>query len=218
MNEANDGLYISSFLYDFSDSQEGWQGDFVDYPVSVNDSTDDDSTVYALRFSHTERPKNLGGSKALMLSGNNQGADLFMFIKKKITGLAPDVSYNLVFEVELASELPEKGLGKEVLLKAGATYSEPKKMIDNGLYVLNIDKGTNLDRGEDMIVLGTIGVVEPAKEFKLITRTNGESYGPFIAKSNSKGEMWLLIGTESLFKGTTTVYYSKINVVLSTSY
>jgi hypothetical protein len=210
---ADSGLLISSFLFDFSKEQYDWQADFADYPV---DSAQ--AASYLLSATYTARPENLGsGVSAMMLTGNNQGEKLFMYMKKKVTGLVPDVNYTVIFEIELASELPAKGLGKEVLLKAGATYSEPKTMIDNGNYVLNVDKGESFNRGEDMVPLGNIGTTEGTKDFQLITRSNGETSGPFIAKSNSKGEMWLMVGTETTFHGITTVYYSKVNVILSSS-
>lgn len=211
---ADSGLLISSFLFDFSQEQYDWQADFADYPVDSAKAAE-----YQLSAQYTARPENLGNSiSAMMLTGNNQGEKLFMYMKKKVTGLAPDVNYTVIFDIELASELSARGLGKEVLLKAGATYSEPKTMIEDGNHVLNVDKGENVDRGEDMLPLGNIGTTESSKNFQLITRSNGETTsGPFIAKSNSKGEMWLIVGTEAAFHGVTTVYYSKVNVVLSSS-
>lgn len=209
---ADSGLVISTFLFDFSKEQYDWQADFADYPV---DSAK--AAQYHLSSQYAARPENLGNVSAMMLTGNNQGEKLFMYIKKKITGLVPDVNYTVIFDIELASELPAKGLGKDVSLKAGATYSEPKTLIDNGNYVLNVDKGEAYSRGEDMIPIGNIGTTEGTKDFQLITRSNGETPGPFIAKTNSKGELWLMIGTESTFQGVTTVYYSKVNVVLSSS-
>jgi hypothetical protein len=209
---ADSGLTLRSYLFDFSTGQNEWEADFADYPV---DSAK--GAQYQLSATYTARPDNLGtGVSAMMLTGNNQGEKLFMYMKRKVTGLQPDVNYTVIFDIELASELPAKGLGKDVLLKAGATYSEPKTMIDNGNYVLNIDKGELNDRGEDMIPLGNIGT-DGTKDFQLITRSNGETPGPFIAKTNSKGEMWLLIGTETTFQGVTTVYYSRVNVVVSAS-
>lgn len=209
---ADSGLTIKSYLFDFSTGQNEWQADFADYPV---DSAK--GAQYQLSANYTGRPANLGsGTSAMMLTGNNQGDRLFMYIKRKITDLQPDVNYTVIFDIELASELPAKGLGKDVLLKAGATHSEPKTMIEDGNYVLNVDKGYANDRGEDMILLGNIGN-NGSKDFQLITRSNGETPGPFIVKTNSKGEMWLLIGTESTFQGITTVYYSRVNVVVSAS-
>jgi hypothetical protein len=209
---ADSGLTLKSYLFDFSTESYDWQADFADYPV---DSAR--GAQYQLRAEYTARPENLGNSvSAMMLTGNNQGEKLFMYIKKKVTDLQPDVNYTVIFDIELASELPAKGLGKDVLLKAGATYSEPKTMIENGNYVLNVDKGEAYNRGEDMIPLGNIGTTG-TKGFQLITRSNGETPGPFIVKTNSKGEMWLLIGTESTFQGVTTVYYSRVNVVVSAS-
>jgi len=67
-------------------------------------------------------------------------------------------------------------------------------------------------------LLGNIAVDFDTKDYVLITRTNGGSNASsFIAKSSSKGELWLIVGTESGFEGVTTLYYTKIDVVFSTA-
>ena len=145
-----------------------------------------------------------------------------MFMKRKISDLSPNTDYTLVFEVELASNAP-KGLagiggapGESVFLKAGAASTEPKKVIEDNQYALNVDKGNQNTPGEMAIVLGDIAVSYDTQDYALITRNNTEKT-PFIARSNSKGEIWLLVGTDSGFEGTTTVYYTRINVVLSST-
>jgi len=212
------GIWVSSESFDFSEDQHGWQADFADYPA-----TEEDSIGYELKFEYTNRPANLGSGKSILLSGNNHSDDLFMFMKKKITGLAPATDYNIFFDVELASNAPTGAVGiggapgESVFLKAGACYQEPKKLIDDNKYVLNIDKGNQLTEGEDMIVLGHIGVAPTTTAYTIINRTNASSE-PFKARSNSMGELWLIVGTDSGFEGTTAVYYTKINVVFSASY
>jgi hypothetical protein len=66
------------------------------------------------------------------------------------------------------------------------------------------------------VVLGDIAVPSDSQDYALITRNNAGN-APFIARSNSKGEIWLIIGTDSGFEGTTTLYYTRINVVFSAS-
>jgi len=157
-----------------------------------------------------------------MLSGNNHSDDLFMFIKRKVSGLTPNTSYNLVFEVEVASNAPEGSVGiggspgNSVYLKAGASNIEPVKNIQGDQYVLNIDKGNQSDGGANAIVLGDIATPLTVAEYALITRNNASSSAePFIAESNSAGDIWLMIGTDSGFEGTTTVYYTKVKVLFS---
>jgi hypothetical protein len=214
------GFLIFSESADFSVSQEGWVGDFADYPVGP-----DDSAFYELRFEYTNRPSELAPSspqKAILISGNNHSDDLFMFIKKKVAGLQPNTNYTVVFEIEMASNALKNQVGvggapgEGVFVKAGATPVEPLKIIDgSNYYRMNIDKGNQGSGGIDMMVLGNIAV--ETADYNLISRNNTNQYAPFIAKSNSAGELWLIVGTDSGFEGITTLYYTHINVVFSTS-
>ena len=208
---------VFSNASDFSVGLESWTGDFADYPIGP-----DDSTFYELQFEYTDRPSNLGApQKAVLLSGNNHSDDLFMFIKKKISGLRPNTEYTLGFEVELASnaEKNTSGIGgspgESVFLKAGASRIEPKKIVEGNFYRLNIDKGNQSTSGNDMRVIGNIAV--ESSEYSLINKSNSNPYDQFKVRSNSFGELWLIVGTDSGFEGITAVYYTKINVVLSTS-
>lgn len=213
----SNGIMVFSYGFDFSQSQDNWAVDFTDFPAGV------DSSSYELKFAYTDRPSNLGANKkSMMLSGNNHSDDLFMFMKRKVTDLTPNTDYTLVFEVELASNAPKGSVGiggspgESVFLKAGASTTEPKKVIEDNQYALNVDKGNQSTPGEMAIVLGNIAVSEGATDYELITR-NSASDEPFIVRSNSKGEIWLIIGTDSGFEGTTTVYYTRVNVIFSTS-
>jgi hypothetical protein len=99
-----DGFYVFSEVFNFNEGTQGWEGDFADYPV-------DDSIFYELNYSHANLPANLGFGKALLLSGNNHSDDLFMFLKKKITGLAPNADYNASFEVKFATNSAKNSVG-----------------------------------------------------------------------------------------------------------
>lgn len=220
LSDDSPGISVFSASFDFNQSQGGWEADFTDLP-----SDPGDSSLYELKFAYTDLPPHLGPRKSIMLSGNNHSDDLFMFIKKKITGLVPNTAYNLVFEIELASNA-KAGLagiggapGESVYLKAGATKIEPLKIIQGDQYVLNVDKGNQISSGANAIKIGDIAIPSSATDYTLITRSNASSSDqPFIAQSNDAGEMWLLVGTDSGFEGTTTVYYTKVNVLFSASY
>lgn len=211
-------MSVHTASFDFNQSYEGWEADFADLPSGM-----DDSSFYELKFAYTALPANLGNRKALMLSGNNHSDDLFMFLKTKITGLIPNTSYNIFFEVELASNAPENSVGaggspgKSVYLKAGASAIEPKKTVESDHYVLNIDKGNQSTSGANAIVIGDIAIPSSSTEYTLISRNNA-SDPYFIGKTNGAGELWIIIGTDSGFEGTTTVYYTKVNIVFSAPY
>lgn len=219
MSADEGGILVFSHTFDFSKEQGDWVVDFSDFPAGETDSI-----KYELQFAYTDRPANLGANlKSIMISGNNYSDDLFMFMKRKITGLSPNTDYAIVFNVELASNAPKGAVGaggapgESVYLKAGAIAMEPKKVIDKSNYVLNVDKGNQSTSGESTVVLGNIAVENNAKEYELITRTNSGELQPFIAKANSKGELWLIVGTDSGFEGVTTLYYTRISIIFSTA-
>jgi hypothetical protein len=214
------GILVFAGNYDFSRAEDGWHGDFTDFPTSP-----EDSACYELQTAYVDRPANLGANmKSIMISGNNHSDDLFMFIKKKIGGLSPNTNYNIGFDVELASNA-QKGAagiggppGEAVILKAGAAAIEPRKIIDGPSYSLNVDKGNQAQGGTSTIILGDIAVETQNGVYALITRSSAtQNSAPFVVKTNAQGELWLFVGTDSGFEGVTTLYYTKVNVVFSTT-
>lgn len=210
----NDGFYVTSTVYDFRNGSYDWEGDFADYPV-------EDSIKYALKFDYTDLPSSLGTGKSLMLSGNNQSDDLFMFIKKNLSGLRPNTEYSISFEIKFATNVGTGTIGaggspgESVYLKAGAYSEEPEKIALDGYYMMNLDKGNQSSRGDDMIVIGTISS-SYANDFDYVLETRN-NITSFKARTNHNGELWIIVGTDSGFEGTTTIYYTQISLVLTRS-
>jgi hypothetical protein len=211
-----EGFELFSETFEFNQSDFNWTAGFSDYPPA-------DSTSYELKFAYTEEPSGTR-QMSMMLSGNNHSDDLFMFIKKKVSGFRPSTEYTLTFDVEFATEAKEGSVGiggspgEGVFLKVGASAMEPKSVIDGNYYVMNIDKGNQSTSGQDMIMIGDIAAPASSSGYTLITRTNTTSNGmPLTVKSNSAGELWLIVGTDSGFEGITNIYYTKILVVFSAS-
>ncbi len=210
------GLDIFTQSFDFSQDRYGWQHGFAEYPAGPNDSA-----FYELKFEYTADPT--GSTKALMISGYNHSDDLFMYIKKKLDGLNPNTEYTITFNVNFLSDATVNSIGaggspgESVYFKVGATSSEPKTVIDNSMYVMNIDKGVQAESGNDMITVGDISTTS-SSGFALVSRSNSAYVdSPLKVKSNYKGELWLIVGTDSGFEGVTTLYYTKVNVTLSAS-
>ncbi|UFH53818.1 hypothetical protein [Spirosoma sp. KNUC1025] len=194
----------------FQTNNDGWTADIVDYGTAQD-------TSMRFKSARTSLPTPLDSArKSLMLSSMNRSDDAFMFLKKKITGLQPNTNYSLVFNIELASQYATNSIGVggspggSVYLKAGASATEPVKVLKDGFYTLSVDKGAQISDGKDAITLGDIGIGEDATGYKLITRSNTNK--SFVARSNDKGELWLLVGTDSGYEGLTTLYYSSIKV------
>lgn len=213
---GDEGIVLSSFTYDFNEEMHGWQPGFSDYPIGK-----DDSSFYELKYVYTNVPASIGTSKSIMISGNNHSDDLFMYLKKKLEGLKPDAYYSLTFTVELISNASSNlsGIGgspgESVFLKAGASSIEPKSIKQSDKYVMNIDKGNQSQSGTEMITIGNIASTEPSSEYAAISRSSSIYNVPFQAKTNSNGELWIIVGTDSGFEGITTLYYTKISVVVS---
>jgi hypothetical protein len=204
-------ISIFSQNFDFSADQHGWQHGFSEYPPK-------DSVAYELKYAYVVEPT---GTNSIMLSGNNRSTNLFMYLKRKLDGLTPNTTYTLTFNVSLFSNgesgtVTTPALSENVYLKVGATGIEPKSVIDRTQYVMNIDKGLQDESGDDMITIGNVAT--PSGVYSQITRTNSTNIdAPFQVKSNSRGEIWLIVGTDSGSTGTTTLYYSKIYVTLSSA-
>ena len=106
-NLPDQQIKVFSISYLFFDADEGWKGDFADYPQG-------DSIAYELFYKPDTLPENLNANatiKALHISGDNGSDDLFMFVKKKISGLRPNTTYLLLFNVRLASNARTGAVG-----------------------------------------------------------------------------------------------------------
>ena len=143
--------------FDFAQSDHGFVAGFADY-LQISDPS-----FYELTSSWQARPLNLGGASALFISGFNHSDDLFMYWKKKLTGLPPNTSVVLTMEVQLASQYAE-GLvgtggapGEDVIVKAGAVPFEPQAVVDpQGEWRMNLDKGNQGQGGANMSVIGDV--------------------------------------------------------------
>lgn len=202
-----------TFLFDFERDAEGWEGGIADFPK------DEDPGMLEFAFTHEHLPAEIDEEwKAMRISGRNLSDDLFMFMKKQLTGLKPNHSYQVTFEIELASQYPEASTGiggspgASVYLKAGGSPTEPIPVEEGGDIRMNIDKGNQSEGGTAMQVLGTIGIPGEEPRYQLITRDNLEN--PIEITTDSTGSLWLIIGTDSGFEGTTTLYYNSVEVVL----
>ncbi|SOD93239.1 hypothetical protein SAMN06269250_4426 [Spirosoma fluviale] len=209
---ATPGLpYQSSFQRD----ADGWVAGLTDYGTAQD-------SIMEFKSAWKGLPAPLDTTrKSIMVESMNRSDDAFMFIKKKVTGLTPNTDYSLIFDVELASQYPSNSIGiggspgGSVFLKVGASPVEPTKVLKDGFYTINIDKGEQNNDGKDAIRIGDIGTGDSDEVYKLITRSNQTT--PFKTRTNAQGELWLIVGTDSGFEGLTTLYYSKISVTPKTT-
>ncbi len=201
------------FIFNFQTDNEGWMGDFADYPNEPNVEN-----FYELEFSYSMLPSPLNSNKgALRQSGNNHSDDLFMFAKKKISGLEPNTNYKIDIEIEFATNVANGTIGvggspgESVFLKAGATTNESLKVLDNSdnHYRMNLDKGNQGQDGENMKVIGNFANGTDLSVYQLKVL---KTISPINTVSNSTGEIWIIVGTDSGFESTTTIFYNTIKV------
>jgi hypothetical protein len=198
--------------YNFEDGQQGWKVDFADYPIGQE-------AKFALSYGIEGLPEAIPGSaRGLRISGNNHSDDLFMFAYVEIEDLIPEQQYIISISLDIASDALQNapGIGGSpggsVFLKVGTLANEPQVIIDDDQYYrTQFDTGSQSQDGEDMKVIGTIGIPGDVSEYTLINRsTQKDLYGV----PNSSGSLYILVGTDSGFEGNTTIFYDAIRVRL----
>lgn len=217
-DSPSEGDGVVTVVHTFDENAEGWTGAFADYST---DHTEDD---LGLRFQRRPLPAdvNMPEQMGLFLSGQNLSDDLFMFVKRQATGLRPGTNYEVVYDLALASNSPSgcAGIGgapgESVYLKVGASAIEPEPVVEGNDYRLNVDKGNQSQGGNNAVVVGHVGnTLQQCTEtpFRMITRHNRNE--PVLVTSTSDGDLWLFVGTDSGFEGTTELFYHTIQVTLT---
>jgi hypothetical protein len=204
--------------FDFSVNTNGWTGEFAEYPVGGE-------YFFELAWGWTNLPKVLHRkceslTKGLFLTGNNHSDNLFMFVKRPISGLKPSTEYNLTFHVTIENDVypGQVGIGgspgEGVYFKVGGSKKEPNKVDVNGFYVMNVDIGSQSQGGKNAIVVGDLAnpLVDPLNpQFEPKQFTNET---PLKVKTDKHGQLWVFVGTDSGFEGTTLYYIVSIDVKL----
>src|SRR5690606_9985612 len=190
---------------------------------SFADLPEEGQDTYELEVGHSPIPEETNATgNSIRIQGHNRSDDLFMFLKKQITGLSPSTTYQVIFDIEIASQYPEAAPGAggspggSVFLKSGATAEEPIPVAEDQEGVkftrMNIDKGKQSEEGDDMNNVGTVGIEGEEYKYELIQRNNGDRR--FSVTTGPDGNLWMIIGTDSGFEGLTILYYNRIMVRL----
>ncbi|MBK9982835.1 MAG: T9SS type A sorting domain-containing protein [Saprospiraceae bacterium] len=201
-----------TYTYDFSLGDQQFEGGVSDFSVIQ-------SQQHQYTFSNQTLPFPLDTlRRAQYMSGVNPSDDLFMYMKRRITGLQPNATYQVTFAVEFASIYPTNAIGvggapgEGVTMKAGLTLIEPDTIIIDQAepYVaMNIDKGNQSIPGVDMDTIGHVGVADTTSVYAI--KTNNNFSHPFTFKTDGSGEAWFIIGTDSGFEATTSLYFTSVN-------
>ena len=194
---------------DFSNEPIGWA-------FGVSDFTAETKPVDIVT-EYRALPAPLSG-KGLYTYGTNRSDDLFIYIKKKYAGFAPNTTYALSFQTTIASNVATGCFGvggspgDSVWVFGGASPVEPLTVQKANDFTMNIDRGGQSGSGKYAQVLGTIGNAStdcgkaPYMEKKLSSTT------PLNVKTEADGSLWLLFGIDSGFESTSHIYYRNITV------
>ena len=196
---------------DFSQGADGWLHGFSDYPVA-------DKEIYNLVAGIKPIPDS-NGKTGYMIGGSNRSDDLFMYLKRPVRNLVANTRYQVTVDITLWSDAGDGcfGIGgspgSAVYVKAGASEQEPKQ----ASYYMNIDIGSQSQKGADSEVLGNIVVpglgCDGSKYGSKNLSLNKQS--SFDVISSDDGEVWVYVGTDSGYEGVTHLYYESLNLTLT---
>ncbi|MGO4548417.1 stalk domain-containing protein [Paenibacillus sp. 2TAB23] len=209
------GESAQSFPFNFDQGEDGWKGDFADLPV------DYDPAIYELKYARELLPT--AGNKTnygLKLNGMNRSDDLFMYVTKKLEGLKPNTTYEASLSFKLYTDQSGGMMGvggapgEAVRIKAGFVSKEPARLqVDEGghlYYKVNVDKGNQSTEGTDMKIVGNM--VQPNSDLTGFQPVAMEYSA--VLKTNEKGELYVIVGSDSGYEGLTTLYLDDMNVKL----
>lgn len=195
---------------DFQKDVNGWSAGYALYK-----DANKDSVKFVSGRNKLESPLDTT-HYGFKVQGRNDEDSLFLYAKKKVSGLNSSKTYLLYFSVDLASSYPDtaNGAGRLGNLKVGASANEPKEVRDTVTKYnrATIGKGLwNVD-GNEMGILGNLSNTATTSGYKLIGYNNNAK--PVAIKPNAQGEIWLCVGADTRFKGTTTVFFDRIKVTI----
>lgn len=205
--------------FGFQIETEGWLPFVADLPL------DADLEIYELLLGWRPLPSDLDGA-GLYSQGHNRSSDLWLGWKARVEGLVPNTTYDIDWNLVLASNIPGGMVGiggapgESVFVKVGAATVEPVAVLDDdGWLRLNVDKGNQSQGGADAVVIGSVANPELDPEnadgstFALM-ELSGIGVGS-TGTTDADGDLWLFVGTDSGFEGLTTLYYDAIEVALA---
>jgi hypothetical protein len=203
----------------FAEGPQGWVHGFSDYSLTSEN---------AMQLVGDYRPLRAplaSTQSAFFLSADNRSDDVFMFIKKRVAGLAAGKDYSVRFTVEIATDTPYGcsgaggSPGESVYVKAGATAQEPAAVLTNGFYAFSVDKGNQANGGSAALVLGNVanstpcqaGPDGPLRTWELKTLV---SESRLKVRTAPDGTLWVFAGADSGFEGNNRLYFTTFTAAL----
>jgi len=155
----------------------------------------------------------------MLSSDNSQSGNIFMGLVKQIAA-APNTNYALNFTVDFLTNVAAgcAGIGASpgdnVYVEVGATGANPSVGYTDSTGLFEFQ---NLNTNVNLTLAGNFGS-EMLKDCYDTTRyvskelSTGTNYP---VSSDDNGNIWLLVGTNSYFEGTTSIYWQNLNARLT---
>jgi hypothetical protein len=201
---------------DLGSYAEAWSAAYSDYSRGM------EAALNWTSVPATQLPAPLSG-QGWRLGSDNRSDDLFMFLKRRVTGLQPGQAYLATFQVVFATNAGTgcSGIGgspgEGVIVKAGASALEPQTQISGNWVVMNIDKGNQSQGGAQAVVMGNLANGRTQCDglvYVLKTLTSLAGTGVPVS-ADAQGSAWLFVGTDSGFEGRTDVYLTRVTATFT---
>jgi hypothetical protein len=203
-------------VFAFCHDSGGWVASFPDLPADELEGE-----LFALSFRRAAVPDQPELIRGLRLSGANRSDDLFTFLKRQFAGLVPGARYAVGLHATLYTEAGRGCVGiggapgEDVTVKAGAVPFEPLAVSENGVLRMNLDKGEQASGGADAVVLGDLAADRARCEGGVFVPKRFATAGEAIlGEADDDGNLWVILGTDSGFEGTTTYFVTALRLRL----
>ncbi len=197
--------------FDFSEGDQHFSHDFSDYPAN-------NSEIFAFTGGVSPLPAPFSGT-GYQLSARNASDDVFMYLTRRINGLAPNTRYEVGIEATFLSNAGTDCIGiggapgESVFVKFGASQVEPAGIVgEDGYVVFTLDKGNQGQEGRDLKLVGNIATDVDCDGSSFQKKTLQKD--TLSATSDQWGNIWITLGTDSGFEGTTELYFEDIQIDL----
>lgn len=203
---GNDGPVPLQLVVDFNSGVGGWSGAAADYTAETAPS----NTLFEQRAI----PSPLAG-KGYYVGGTNRSDDAFLYVKKQFTGFRPSTRYKLSFQLKAASDTPSGCMGvggapgEAVWVVVGASATEPKTVLKDGEYRVDLDRGNQAGSGVYGKVLGTLANKVPdcgARVYQSLTYT-GTAAQAITIETDAAGAAWIFLGIDSGFEAESHILF-----------
>ena len=180
-------VHAQSYNTTFRHGDDSWTAGYTGVPSSVVDDG-----VIKIEWKEIDNSK---GNYAILFEGKSKNKKTSLYVYRQFTGLKPNSTYGIVFNVQFLSSL-QNG---PIYVKAGALNHQPITF-DLPLAEANFQKGKI---GYDSKDLEILGVIYPSSGTSgtsgtaLYRSQQMQNYAkPFYVNTDKSGSLWLILGIE----------------------